>query len=65
MLMEAITIGSIMGASAFAVWFAKSRFQLEIERSLINIEAAAQEEETRPTKVDKPPHPFLNFLKKE
>jgi hypothetical protein len=52
MLMEAITIGSIMGASAFAVWFAKSRFQLEIEMSLINIEAAAQEEERIVAKQD-------------
>ena len=45
MLMEAITIGSIIGASAFAVWFAKARFQPEIERSLTKIEAAAPEEE--------------------
>jgi len=40
MLMEAITISSITGASAFAVWFAKSRFQPEIERSLAKIDAA-------------------------
>jgi hypothetical protein len=40
MLMEAITISSIMGASALAVWFAKGRFQPEIERSLTKIEAA-------------------------
>jgi hypothetical protein len=40
MLMEAITISSIVGASAFAVWFAKARFQPEIERSLAKIEAA-------------------------
>ncbi|HEX6280996.1 MAG TPA: hypothetical protein VFZ67_02080 [Nitrososphaera sp.] len=48
MLMEAITISSILGASAFAVWFAKARFQPEIERSLNKIEvaAAAAEEET-------------------
>ncbi len=48
MLMEAITISSILGASAFAVWFAKARFQPEIERSLNKIEvaaAAAAEEE--------------------
>jgi hypothetical protein len=44
MLIEAITISSIMGASAFAVWFAKARFQPEIERSLTKIEAAAPEE---------------------
>lgn len=41
MLMEAITISSILGASAFAVWFAKTRFQPEIERSMTKIEAAA------------------------
>ncbi len=45
MFIEAITISSILGASAFAVWFAKSRFQPEIERNLINIEAASQEKE--------------------
>jgi hypothetical protein len=52
MLMEAITIGSIIGASAFAVWFAKARFQSEIERSLAKIEAAAPEEETIVAKQD-------------
>lgn len=46
MLMEAITISSVVGASAFAVWFAKTRFQPEIERGLTKIEAAAPEEET-------------------
>jgi hypothetical protein len=46
MLVEAITISAILGGSALAVWFAKSRFQPEIERSLITIEAAAQEKET-------------------
>lgn len=47
MLMEAITISSILGASAFAVWFVKARFQPEIERSLTKIEAAvAAKEET-------------------
>lgn len=40
MIMEAITISSIVGASALAVWFAKARFQPEIERSLAKIEAA-------------------------
>lgn len=39
MLMEAITISSIVGASSLAVWFAKARFQPEIERSLAKIEA--------------------------
>lgn len=46
MLMEAITISSIVGVCAFAVWFAKARFQPEIERNLTKIEAAASEEET-------------------
>ena len=46
MLIEAITIGVILGGSAFAVWFAKSRFQPEIERNLSRIEAVAQKEET-------------------
>ncbi len=46
MIIEAITISAILGGSAFAVWFAKSRFQPDIERSLIKTEAAAQEEET-------------------
>jgi hypothetical protein len=41
MLMEAITISSILGASTFAVWFAKTRFQAEIERGMTKIEAAA------------------------
>lgn len=40
MIMEAITISSIVGASALAVWFAKARFQPEIERSLAKIETA-------------------------
>ncbi len=46
MIVEAITISAILGGSAIAVWFAKSRFQPEIERSLIKIEGAAQEKET-------------------
>ena len=53
MLMEAITISSILGASVFAVWFAKTRFQPEVERSLTKIEAAAAaaaKEETIVTK---------------
>lgn len=51
MLMEAITISAILGASAFAVWFVKARFQPEIERSLTKIEAAvAAKEETIVTK---------------
>jgi len=45
MFTEAITIGVILGGSAFAVWFAKSRFQPGIERNLSRIEAAAQKEE--------------------
>jgi hypothetical protein len=50
MLMEAITISSILGASALAVWFVRSRFQPEIGRSLTKIEAAAAKEETTVTK---------------
>ena len=51
MLMEAITISSILGASAFAVWFVKARFQPEIERSLTKIEqTVAAKEETIVTK---------------
>jgi hypothetical protein len=46
MLIEAITISSIVGVSAFAVWFAKAKFQPEIERNLTKIEAAASEKET-------------------
>jgi hypothetical protein len=46
MLMEAITISSIVGVSAFAVWFAKAKFQPEIERNLTKIESAASEKET-------------------
>jgi hypothetical protein len=46
LILEAITISSIIGASTFAVWFAKSRFQPDIETSvLIKIEAAAEPEE--------------------
>ena len=51
MLMEAITISTILGASAFAVWFIKARFQPEIEKSLTKIEAVvAAKEETIVTK---------------
>lgn len=46
MIIEAITISAILGGSAIAVWFTKSRFQPEIERSLIKIEDATQEKET-------------------
>lgn len=46
MIIEAMTISAILGGSALAVWFAKSRFQPEIERSLIKTEAAAEEKET-------------------
>jgi lipocalin len=40
MLIEAITISSIVGANALVVWFAIARFQPEIERSLAKVEAA-------------------------
>ena len=53
MLMEAITISSILGASAFAVWFAKARFQPEIERSLTKIEAAVAAKDADAKPVEK------------
>jgi hypothetical protein len=46
MFIEAITISAILGSCAFAVWFAKSRFQPDIERSLIRIKESAQEKDT-------------------
>jgi hypothetical protein len=46
MIIEAITISGIIGASAFAVLFARARFQPEIERSLSKIEAAGPKQET-------------------
>ena len=52
MLMEAITIASIMGASAVAVWFGKARFQPEIEGTLTKLEADAPAEETIVAKQD-------------
>ena len=52
MLMEAITISSIMGTSALAVWFAKGRFQPEIERSLAKIEAATTTTTTTTTEQE-------------
>jgi hypothetical protein len=52
MLMEAITISSIVGASALAVWFAKGRFQPEIERSLAKIEAATTTTTTTTTEQE-------------
>ena len=58
MLIEAITISGIIGASAFAVLFARARFQPEIERSLSKIEAAGPRQETIFTK--KRPNKKLN-----
>jgi hypothetical protein len=46
MLIEAITISTILGGSAVLVWFAKSRFQPEIEKNLTKIETSAQKKET-------------------
>jgi hypothetical protein len=39
LITEAITIGVIIGGSAAAAWFAKVKFQPEIDRSLAKIEA--------------------------
>ncbi|MDQ3884685.1 MAG: hypothetical protein M3239_04490 [Thermoproteota archaeon] len=50
MFIEAITLSAIIGASAFAVWFARARFQPEIERSLTKIESAGPKQETIYTK---------------
>jgi hypothetical protein len=50
MIIEAITVSAIMGASAFAIWYARARFQPEIERSMTKIEAAGPKEETILTK---------------
>lgn len=39
MITEAVTIGVILGGCAVAAWFAKIKFQPEIDRSLAKIEA--------------------------
>jgi hypothetical protein len=38
MITEAITIGTILGASGAAAWLAKVKFQPEIEKNLAKIE---------------------------
>ena len=43
MIEEAITILAVIGASAAAVWYAKNKFQPEIERNLARIEKPAVE----------------------
>ena len=43
MIEEAITIVAVIGASAAAVWYAKSKFQPEIEHNLAGIERPAVE----------------------
>ena len=43
MIEEAITIIAIIGGSAAAVWYAKSKFQPGIERDLARIEKPAVE----------------------
>lgn len=40
MMTEAVTIGVILAGCAAAAWFAKVKFQPEIDRSLAKIEAA-------------------------
>jgi hypothetical protein len=44
MITEAVTIGVILGGCAAAAWFAKTKFQPEIDRSLARIEAEGEEE---------------------
>jgi hypothetical protein len=34
MILESLTIGSILGGSALVTWLAKTKFQPEIERSI-------------------------------
>jgi hypothetical protein len=43
MIEETITIVAVIGASAAAVWYAKNKFQPEIERNLARIEKPAVE----------------------
>jgi len=43
MIEEAITIVAVIGASAAAVWYAKNKFQPEIERNLARVEKPAVE----------------------
>ncbi|AIF84939.1 hypothetical protein NTE_02901 [Candidatus Nitrososphaera evergladensis SR1] len=43
MFEEAITVAAIIGGSAAAVWYAKSKFQPGIERDLERIESATYE----------------------
>ncbi|MGI0020977.1 MAG: hypothetical protein ACREAY_10960 [Nitrososphaera sp.] len=43
MIEEAITIVAVIGVSAAAVWYAKNKFQPEIERNLARIEKPAVE----------------------
>jgi hypothetical protein len=38
MIAEAVTIAAILGGSAAAAWFVKTKFQPEIDRSLGKIE---------------------------
>jgi hypothetical protein len=45
MIEQAITLSALLGVSAIAVWFAKAKFQPEIERNLAIIEAQAEKEE--------------------
>jgi hypothetical protein len=42
MIIEAVTIGVILGGCAAAAWFAKTRLQPEIDRSLGKIEAEGE-----------------------
>jgi len=42
MFEEALTIAAILGGSAAAAWYAKSKFQPEIERNLAKVESPAE-----------------------
>ena len=45
MIIETLTLSTIIGAGGLAVWFAKAKFQPEIERRLTKIEGAPSTEE--------------------
>lgn len=42
MFEEALTIAAILGGSAAAAWYAKSKFQPEIERNLAKVESPVE-----------------------
>lgn len=50
MIEQAITLGAILGVCAIGVWFAKAKFQPEIERNLAIIEAHEEKKEPIPAR---------------